>query len=289
MANLKEIRRRIISVQGTQKITRAMKMVAAAKLRKAQDHAENFRDYSRLTSDVLAEVAADAEPDSHPLLKRRVAKSELVLVISSDRGLCGGFNSNLNRMVLEKLKKDEISVELAVVGKKAKGYFEHRNIAIQRMYNDVLEQLNYEQAVKIAAELAALYEQGKYDRISLAYNEMVSVVSQVPAVRQLLPVALPEKKDTGAGEIGPAGFVFEPNQKALLATLLPSYVEVKVFGALLESVAAEHAARMSAMETATNNAQDMIDSLTLVYNRARQSAITNELMDIVGGAEALND
>ncbi|MBN2340902.1 MAG: ATP synthase F1 subunit gamma [Deltaproteobacteria bacterium] len=289
MANLKEIRRRIASVKGTQKITRAMKMVAAAKLRKAQEQAENFREYSKLTSDVLAGVASDADDDSHPLLERREQKKALVLEISSDRGLCGGFNSNLNRLVAERLKLSDVPVSLSVVGKKAKSYFEHRNVEVQRYYADVFDDLNYDAAAAIAQELAALYAAGEYDSISLAYNEMVSVVSQVPKVVPLLPLALPEKKADDAKDIGPAGFVFEPEKKALLSILLPKYVEIKVFGALLESLAAEHAARMSAMETATNNAQDMIDSLTLVYNRARQTAITSELMDIVGGAEALND
>ncbi|MBN2715004.1 MAG: ATP synthase F1 subunit gamma [Deltaproteobacteria bacterium] len=289
MANLKEIRRRITSVQGTQKITRAMKMVAAAKLRKAQEQAERFREYSRLTSDVLSEVAADATDAVHPLLQRRDVKRSLIVVVSSDRGLCGGFNSNLNRLVADRLKRSEVPAKLAVVGKKSKSYFEHRHVEIEQYYSDILDELNYDRAASIAKELAALYEMGEYDSISLAYNEMISVVSQVPAVHPLLPVAPPEKTEESSKEIGPAGFVFEPDKKALLASLLPRYVEVKVFGALLESVAAEHAARMSAMETATNNAQDMIDSLTLVYNRARQSAITGELMDIVGGAEALND
>lgn len=289
MANLKEIRRRIASVKGTQKITRAMKMVAAAKLRKAQEKAERFREYSQLTSDVLTEVASDADNDSHPLLERREAKKALILVISSDRGLCGGFNSNLNRLVAEKLQSAEIDTDLNAVGKRTKQFFEHRNVEIKTFYADVLDDLSYDAAAAIAQESAALYQSGAYDSISLAYNAMVSVVSQVPSVVPLLPVALPEKKEEDSKEIGPAGFVFEPEKKALLATLLPKYVEVKVFGALLESLAAEHAARMSAMETATNNAQDMIDSLTLVYNRARQSAITSELMDIVGGSEALND
>ena len=289
MANLKEIRRRIISVQGTQKITRAMKMVAAAKLRKAQEQAESFREYSRLATDVLTEVAAGAEEEAHPLLQRRETNNTLILVISSDRGLCGGFSSNLNRMVAETLKNSNIATDLSVVGKKANTFFQHRNIEVQRFYSDVLEEMNYDQAARIAQELSALYVTGKYDAISLAYNEMVSVVSQVPAVNPLLPMALPEEKNADLNGARPTEFLFEPDKKTLLASLLPRYLEIKVFGALLESVAAEHAARMSAMETATNNAQDMIDSLTLVYNRARQSAITGELMDIVGGAEALSD
>lgn len=289
MANLKEIRRRIASVQGTQKITSAMKMVAAAKLRKAQEHAERFRGYSQLASDILAHVAADADDASHPLLQRRPTERALILVISSDRGLCGGFNSNLNRMVSEKKKHDRHATDLSVVGKKSKAFFDHRQIKIREFYDNVLDDLNFDKAAKIAQELAALYEDGIYDNIALAYNSMVSVVSQVPAVNPLLPVALPEKMPLAAKEAAKAVFLYEPEKEELLKSLLPRYVEVKVFGALLESVAAEHAARMSAMETATSNAQDMIDSLTLVYNRARQSAITNELMDIVGGAEALND
>jgi F-type H+-transporting ATPase subunit gamma len=285
MANLKDIRRRIGSVKGTQKITRAMKMVAAAKLRKAQSRADAFRPYRERMTEILARTAAGAEADAHPLLQRREEKSSLILVISSDRGLCGGFNSNLNRMVARHRQDAAVAPRVAVIGRKAKGYFEHRHVALHQFYPDVLDRLHYGDAVKIARELEAAYTEGEFDRIDLASNRMESMVKQVPVIVPLLPVALPTASDATAS----TDFLFEPDEAQLLAALLPRYLETQVFGAMLESVAAEHAARMTAMETATGNAQDMIDALTLQYNRARQSAITSELMDIVGGAEALND
>ncbi len=289
MANLKEIRRRIASVKGTQKITRAMKMVAAARLRRAQESAESFRSYADLTSSVLAEVAAGATADDHPLLERRENNRAIVLVISADRGLCGGFNGNLNRTVGEHEEMSAPRPELAIAGKKAMAYFERRSVTICDSFPDVFDELNYETAAVIARKLAKMYRAGEVDRIEIAFNKMLSMISQKPTIRQLLPVALPEQTGEQEESHGPAGFIFEPDRKKLLGRLLPMYVEVEIYRALLESVAAEQAARMTAMETATNNAQDMIDHLTLVYNRARQSAITNELMDIVGGAEALNE
>jgi F-type H+-transporting ATPase subunit gamma len=291
MATLKDIRRRIGSVSSTQKITRAMKMVAAAKLRKAQQRAESFRDYADSTSAILAEVAEGAGDDDHPLLERREQRRALIVVIGSNRGLCGGFNSNLCRRVLEEIEARKAPVELAIIGRKPLDFFRHRDAEISRVFGDAYDRPAHEAALHIAGELAREYGEGELDRIDLAFNEMLSMVSQKPTVDQLLPVSLPEKREDEQREarIGPAGFVFEPRRAELLARLLPLYTEVQVGRAILESVAAEQAARMTAMDNATNNAEDMIDSLTLQYNRARQAEITTELMDIVGGAEALSD
>lgn len=289
MANLKEIRRRIGSVKGTQKITRAMRMVAAAKLRKAQETTENFRSYADLMSSVLAEVAAGASHKDHPLLERREPKCSLVLVISSDRGLCGGFNSNLNRLVTEHMTNADPEPELAIIGKKSGAYFKRRTATIHHTYSNIYSEPGFDAAARVARDLAAKYASGEVDRIELAFNEMLSVASQKPIVKQLLPIAPPVQIEKKEDYLGPVGFIFEPKRTDLLGRLLPRYVEVEVYRALLESIAAEHSARMMAMETATNNAEDMIESLTLIYNRARQGAITNELLDIVGGAEALND
>ena len=290
MANLKDIRRRIGSVKGTQKITRAMRMVAAAKLRKAQETAENFRSYADLMSSVLAEVASGASPKDHPLLERREPKRSLVLVISSDRGLCGGFNSNLNRLVAEHVAAADPEPELAIIGKKSQAYFKRRTAVIHHIYSDIYDdESGFDAAARVARDLATSFASGEVDRIDLAFNEMISLASQKPIVKQLLPIAPPVQIEEKEEVLGPVGFIFEPKRIELLGRLLPKYVEVAVYRALLESIAAEHAARMIAMETATNNADDMIESLTLVYNRARQGAITNELLDIVGGAEALND
>jgi F-type H+-transporting ATPase subunit gamma len=289
MANLKEIRRRIGSVKGTQKITRAMRMVAAAKLRKAQGITENFRSYADLMSSVLAEVASEASPKDHPLLERREAKRSLVLVISSDRGLCGGFNSNLNRLVAEHVAAADPEPELTIIGKKSEAYFKRRTAVIHHTYSNIYDEPGFDAATRVARDLAASFASGEVDRIDLAFNEMLSLASQKPIVKQLLPIAPPTQIEDKEDVLGPVGFIFEPRRKELLGRLLPRYVEVEVYRALLESIAAEHAARMIAMEAATNNAQDMIEHLTLIYNRARQGAITNELLDIVGGAEALND
>lgn len=292
MANLKAIRRRIGSVKNTQKITRAMKMVAAAKLRRAQEAVQNFRSYSDLMITILAEVSKDATADDHPLLERREAKKSLLIVISSDKGLCGGFNGNLCREVMRYVKEQEVTPVLSIIGRKAVDYFDRRDVEIDTKYKGVYDKPDYATAAEIAKGVAERYAAGDIDRIELAYNEFISMISQKPKVRSLLPIELPqaEVKEGAQDEwVVPVDFIFEPGRQELLAELLPQYVEVQVYRALVESMAAEHAARMTAMDNATKNAEEMLDQLTLVYNRARQSAITSELMDIVGGAEALND
>jgi F-type H+-transporting ATPase subunit gamma len=293
MANLKAIRRRIGSVQNTQKITRAMKMVAAAKLRRAQETVTSFRAYADLTQSILGEVSKNTQEKAHPLLEQRKENRSLILVISSDRGLCGPFNGNLLREVMRRMGESTISPELDLIGKKAKDYFSRRSATVRVYHKDVYENIGINTAKKLAAELSALYANGEVDRIDIAYNEFVSVMKQQPVVRPLLPIVLSEqesKTDTKnvKGEV-PGAYLFEPSLELLLAALLPKYVEVQIYRALVESVAAEHASRMTAMEAATTAAGDMIDNLTLQYNRARQDAITKELMDIVGGAEALGD
>lgn len=290
MANLKAIRRRITSVKNTQKITRAMKMVAAARLRKAQEAVENFRSYADLTSTILTEVASDATADDHTLLARRDTEKSLLLVISADRGLCGGFNGNLNRDVFDYVQKADPKPDLSIIGRKAVDFFQRRPVTIESILDDVYENPGYETTAKIARNLSEQYANGDIDRIDIVYNEFVSMLTQKPKFQQLLPVVLPDKDESEEGEwVVPVDFIFEPNRVELLGKLLPQYVEVQVYRALIESMAAEHAARMTAMDNATKNADEMLDHLTLVYNRARQSAITSELMDIVGGAEALND
>jgi len=291
MPSLKDIRRRIGSVKNTQKITRAMKMVAAARLRRAQERIDKFRAYADLTSSILGEVSAGASAEDHPLLERREVNNRLILEITSDRGLCGAFNGNLNRNVEEAVKTADPKPRLSFIGRKGADYFRRREVEVREHYKGVYDDPSYATAARIASELAELYTGGQFDQIDLAYNEMVSMISQKPAIRTLLPVEMPERQEQeSAGDaLGPVGFIFEPDRAELLGKLLPMYVEVQVYRALAESIAAEHAARMTAMDNATNNAADMIEHLTLVYNRARQSAITAELMDIVGGAEALSE
>ncbi len=292
MANLKVIRRRIQSVQNTQKITRAMKMVSAAKLRRAQEAATGFRQYADLTASILREVAANLEETRQPLLENRPVERALILVLTSDRGLCGAFNGNLCREVEQRIWRADPKPALAVIGRKGGDFFRRRDVDIHTTFRGVYDAPGWEISQSIAHTLSELFVNGEVDRIDLAFNEFVSVMKQQPAVRPLLPIVL--EKTEGVTEVkdaapGPAGYTFEPGREALLSLLLPKYLVVQVYRALLESVAAEHAARMAAMDAATNNAGDMIDHLTLQYNRARQSAITKELMDIVGGSEALSE
>lgn len=286
MANLRDIRKRIASVKDTQKITRAMKMVSAAKLRRAQDNILKLRPYAIKTAEVLGAVAARVEEQEHPLLRRRDPKRVFILVLTSDKGLCGSFNTNINRRAEDFLAEHEGKggkVQLAVVGKKGRNYFRHREVPIAMEFMDVFENLNFDKAGEIARTIMTAYEKGDLDATYLCYNEFKSAMRQEVVVEPLLPIVPKEIPEEWVG----SELIFEPDQTTLLDRLLPMYVEIEVFRALLESVASEHGARMTAMENATNNAADMIKSLTLVYNKARQAAITKELMDIVGGTEAL--
>lgn len=284
MANLKAIRNRIASVKGTQKITRAMKMVAAAKLRRAQENILALRPYADDTMKVLADVAAMTESEDHPLLARRDPKKVMLLVLTSDRGLCGGFNTNINKATEaylreEKGKHDEIS--LAIVGRKGLDYFRRRDVVIHHELRGIFEALSWDKAAEVARLIIREYTEAELDAVYLVYNEFKSVISQKVVVEPLLPI-VPAQAEEGRVE-----FIYEPSKEALLDRLLPMYVETEVYRALLESVASEYGARMTAMDNATKNAAEMIDKLTLQYNKARQAAITSEMLEIVSGAEAL--
>ena len=293
MPSLKSIRRRIGSVKNTQKITRAMKMVAAARLRRAQQNILDLRPYAIKTLEVLSSVATRAahqEGEIHPLLQVREERNVLLLVLTSDRGLAGAFNTNINKAALRMLKKLEgegKTVRVAIVGRKGREYFSRRGANITHVFSGVFENLTLEKAREIAAALIDEYVKKDLDAIYVAYNEFKSAISQKVVIERLLPIqtiAETHGEDVAAAEVD---FIYEPNKTALLDTLLPMYAEVEIFRALLESVASEHGARMTAMDNATRNAKDLIGRLTLQYNRARQAAITKELMEIIGGAEAL--
>jgi F-type H+-transporting ATPase subunit gamma len=284
MANLKAIRNRIQSVKGTQKITRAMKMVAAAKLRRAQENILALRPYAADVMKVLADVAALTEADDHPLLARRDPNKVMLVVLTSDRGLCGGFNTNINKNTDEYVRKNKEShedISLGIIGRKGLEYFRRRDFHVRHEILNVFEDLSWKKAADVARTIIHDYSQGELDAVYLVYNEFKSVISQKVVIEPLLPI-VPAEAEEGRFE-----FIYEPNKKALLDRLLPMYVEVEVYRALLESVASEHGARMTAMDNATKNAGEMIDSLTLQYNKARQAAITSELLEVVGGAEAL--
>ncbi|ABS28674.1 ATP synthase F1 subunit gamma [Anaeromyxobacter sp. Fw109-5] len=289
MPSLRDIRNRIGSVKSTRQITKAMKMVSAAKLRRAQDAILKTRPYAQLLEQTLGRIAARAAADevvAHPLLAPRAQRTAEVVVITSDRGLAGGFNANIarrtQRFLVENADRYE-RVQLATIGRKGRDYFRARRLEIRKDFTGVHANLAYEKAEAIAAEYTERYLSGEVDAVFLAYNEFKSAISQKPVVFQLLPIETPPDAGDGAS----IDFKYEPSREALLRDLLPRHVAMQVWRALLESAASEHGARMSAMESATKNAEEMIASLTLQYNRARQAYVTKELMEIVSGAEAL--
>jgi F-type H+-transporting ATPase subunit gamma len=295
MPSLIDIRRRLRSVKSTQQITKAMKMVAAAKLRRAQDRVIGARPYAKLLTDVLASVTAHAGDFSHPLLAEREEKRVLVVVVSGDRGLAGAFNTNINRATGQLLAAhpEWTDTRILPVGKKAVEYWRRRKIPFtEKTYPGIFNNLTYAHAKEIASILAEEFLQDRIDAAYIVVNEFRSVVSQVVHTKRLLPLA-PEAagkgKDAKAGEQKAPGpdYLFEPDAAAILAWLLPRYLEFSVFRALAESAAAELGARMTAMDSASKNAGEMIDKLTLTYNRARQARITKELIEIVSGAAAL--
>jgi F-type H+-transporting ATPase subunit gamma len=287
MANLRAIRKRISSVKSTQQITRAMKMVSAAKLRRAQDGINAARPYARKLRDVVTAVAARAGSDAHPLLTAREAKKLALLVVTSDRGLCGSFNSGLTRAVyrfLDEHRGEYEKITLFVVGRKGRDFFRRREIPIRKEYLGVLGSVSRHHAETVASDLVGGFLAEEFDEVQIAFNEFRSAISQIVRFEKMFPIALESSGKTGEAEVD---YLYEPSREEILATLLPKYVQTMLFRVLLESVAGEHGARMTAMDSATNNSVDMIARLTLQMNRARQATITTELTEIVSGAEAL--
>jgi F-type H+-transporting ATPase subunit gamma len=292
VANLRDIKRRIASVKSTQKITSAMKMVAAAKLRRAQDAIENARPYALRMRSTLEEVSQGALEETHPLLAVHEEPRALeLIVITSNRGLAGGFNSAVLKRaeaVLTARGGEFEQVGLTLHGKKAGDYFRRRRADQISFDRPIDGDVSYEQAAGVAREVARRYVAGELDEVILIFSEFKSTMTQTPLVTQLLPFAPPEVDDAGDTEGEDAlAFEIEPDPESLLAALVPKAVEIEVFRAMLENQAGEHAARMTAMEAATKNTEELIESLTLQYNRARQAAITSELVEIVTGAQAL--
>jgi F-type H+-transporting ATPase subunit gamma len=290
VANLRDIKRRITSVQSTQKITSAMKMVAAAKLRRAQDAIQKARPYAQRMRATLEQVAGGTLDEVHPLLEVHDERRSLEIVaITSDRGLAGAFNSNVIKAVERVLKergKDFEKVGLTLLGKKAGDYFSRRSTPITSrapIGGDVI----YAKAADVARELSRRYMAEEVDEVVLVYSEFVSTMTQTPRIVPLLPFTPPKASGADAAGEEALPFEIEPDPEALLAALVPKAVEIEVFRALLENQSGEHAARMTAMESATKNTEELIETLTLQYNRARQAAITSELVEIVTGAQAL--
>jgi F-type H+-transporting ATPase subunit gamma len=286
MATLRDIRRRIRSVQSTQKITRAMKLVAAAKLRRAQERILAARPYANKMSELLANLVSGAE-SGHPLLEQREGPRRQIVIITADRGLAGAFNSNILRRAIEFIRESNTTeVTLVVVGRKARDFFRRRPYTVKRDMIGFWDRLAYSHASELADMFMQQYLDGEVDEVHLLYNEFRSVALQRPVRQQLLPIPKTAEGD-GDGAEAPVDYIYEPGPEAILNDLLPRHVRMQVFRALMESLAGEYGARMTAMEAATKNAKDMIDILSIQYNKARQEKITKELLDIVGGAEAL--
>ena len=304
MPSLKDIRKRISSVKSTQKITRAMKMVAGARLNKAQQRITALRPYAVKTQRVLSEITAtlatqddattalDPLESEVPLLVRRPPERIMYVVITSDRGLCGAFNVNIGKAALAAWRDAEAAgqnVSMAVIGRKGRDFLRRRNAPITKDFPGIWDQLGMASAREVARGLLMPFLAGEVDCLRLVYNEFKSAMTQRVVDEQLLPVPPPPPEVDGEAmlTLSDREFLFEPSRDALLERLAPMYVEVSILRALYESMASELGARMTAMDAATKNAEEMIDKLTLQYNRARQAAITTELMEIIGGAEAL--
>ena len=286
MANLKEIKRRIQSVKNTQQITKAMKLVAASKLRKAQQAILDARPYAIKMMDVINHLAARCNSDLHPLLDDREGKRTLLLIITSDKGLCGGFNGSIIRKTAQYLKdNDQNENSLIVSGKKGNDIFSNRPVTIVDDLVGWTKDFDYLKAQAIGGNLATMFSENKIDKVLVVYNEFKSVMQQEVVVEQLLPV-VPEKVEQGKDSVA-MDYIYEPDEETILNVLLKRYIADVVYRAFLESSASEHGARMTAMDSASRNAGEMIDGLTLTYNKARQAYITKELIEIVNGAEAL--
>jgi F-type H+-transporting ATPase subunit gamma len=284
MATLRDIKRRIRSVESTQKITKAMKLVAAAKLRRAQERIIGARPYAQKMGELLGSLVGRVGDDGHPLLARRTGGRKRLVLITADKGLCGAFNSNILRASLSYLREaGSADLTLIVVGKKARDFYRRRQWTVKSEMLGFFDRLAYAHAQELAGTLMADYLAGETDEVHLMYNEFRSVAVQRVTRQQLLPI----EAEAAGGEPVTGEYIFEPGPDAILASLLPRHVTTQVYRALMESVAGEFGARMTAMEAATKNAKEMIGVLTIQYNKARQERITKELLDIVGGAEAL--
>ena len=290
MPSLQSLRRKIVSVKNTQKITKAKKMVAASKLKRAQNRILAARPYALQLREVMGNLSQRVNRASHPLLSRRGGNTLELLVITSDRGLCGAFNTNILRQAVKFLEQQrdqgkEVTVSLA--GRKSIDYFKRRDWPIRQEWGGVFDRLSFEHALDIGQNIVSQYHDGTFDHLYVVYNEFKSVMQQEVVIEKLLPIeSLNASDGENTSSLG-GGYLYEPDESELLETLLPKHFEIQTYRVLLESSAAEQAARMTAMDGATRNAGELIKKVTLFYNKTRQTAITKELMDIVGGAEAV--
>lgn len=291
MANLKEVRNRIVSVSSTQQITSAMKMVSAAKLRRAQDAVTQMRPYANKLKEILENLSASLDSSEGVYSKQREVKNVLLIVITSNRGLCGGFNANIVKAAMRLAKEEYKNAKVSVltVGKKGGDYFRKTDYGIMgsdmpRGLNELFDSLTYSNVAPVAEKVMKAFADGQFDKIELVYNQFKNAAVQITTVEQFLPVLPPQNKDAKKA----VDYIFEPSKEFIVEDLIPRSLKTQFFKALLDSLAAEHGARMTAMHKATDNAGALIKELKLTYNKARQAAITNEILEIVGGAEALN-
>jgi F-type H+-transporting ATPase subunit gamma len=289
MASLRDVKTKIGAVKKTKQITKAMNMVASAKLRNAQSRIERFKPYAQKFYEMLGDLATGADESVHPLLAKREEKKTVgIVLVTSDRGLCGSFNSNLIKAGLKlgrEKKAEGLNVKYYCVGKKGRDAVRKAEYEIAVQYRDVMNHFDFTLASKLGQELISSFLDSTLDEVVLVYGEFISIGRQVPVVQQILPIS----GTPGGGESSGSGkeYIYEPSVEGLLAELLPRFIKVQVYRGMLDTSASEHAARMSAMDNATRACDDMIGSLTLLFNKTRQAAITRDLMDIVGGSEAL--
>lgn len=286
MANLKEIRNRITSIKSTMQITSAMKMVSAAKLKKAQDAITAMRPYSSKLTELLQSLSATLDSDASGVYStQKEVKNVLLVVITSNRGLCGGFNSSIVKRTIKAIDENysDVAVDLLTIGKKGDDILAKQHTVIENR-NDIFDDLTYDNVAQVAQKIMDLYVAGSYQKIQLVYNQFKNAATQIPQLEQFLPIEPIESDETVTLD-----YVFEPSKEEIVLELIPKSLKTQLYKAIRDSFASEHGARMTAMHKATDNATELRDELLLTYNKARQAAITNEILEIVGGAEALNN
>ena len=291
MASLKEVRNRIVSVNSTQQITKAMKMVSAAKLRRAQDAIQQMRPYAKKLAEMIATVSAQSDAGSeNPFTEVREIKNALIIVVTSDRGLCGAFNANVGKatmaLVNEKYASLQASgnVEILALGKKGGEYLSRRGYKVNDAHADIFTRLNFSNVREIGEIVLNAFTEKQYDVVEVLFNFSKNVATQIIQTEQLLPLVASESGEKASS----VDYIFEPTEEEIISELIPKSIKLSIFRALLESNSSEHGARMTAMDKATENAGELIKALKLEYNRSRQAAITKEILEIVGGAEALS-
>lgn len=296
MANLRDIRNRIESIQNTQQITRAMKMVAAAKLRKAQNRIQDTRPYASKMQEVVSRLVTATDEQDILLQKSEEVKNVLFIIISSDRGLCGGFNNNLFKVIEKKIEQDfssfrtNDSLSLMTIGRKATKHFGKRNYQITAKFPGFFEEIEFGKTADLMKSVISAFKAGDFDEVYLAYNEFKSIIAQNRIIEPVLPIdptSLDDPEDDSVEEF--IDYIYEPDVASILRELLPLHTKIQLWKAILESNAAEQGARMTAMDSATENAKELEDDLRLEYNRARQSAITTEISEIISGSQALEE